>query len=63
MVELFLVACLLARPQQCEQIYVPFQRPMTMAACLRQGQVSAFAWRREHPGWLVTRWTCTPPEA
>ena len=63
MVELFLTACLLAQPVRCEEFYVPFRRPMALVQCVRQGQLWAIEWSRDHPEWRIKAWTCAPPGA
>jgi len=62
MVELFIVACLLAEPAKCERFFVPFQRPMLLVGCLNRAQLHAVEWSREHPAWRVKGWVCAVPE-
>jgi hypothetical protein len=61
--ELIVVACLLAHPGRCEEFPVPFQEPMGMTQCLREGQLHLAEWVAGHPKWVIRRWTCGLPRA
>lgn len=63
MVELFIVACLMGEPANCEKFFVPFQQPMQLVRCLTQAQLRAVEWSRDHPAWTVKGWVCAVPEA
>ena len=63
MVELVFIVCMLAQPATCERVYPPFAEPMTLAACMRQGQIYAVQWLEDHPGWRLRSWRCGHPEA
>ena len=64
MVELVVLACLLATPDYCEEFHLPFLRPMAMGECLVQSStVQVVQWANEHPSWTIKKWTCGAPRA
>lgn len=63
MVELVLLACVLTQPAKCEEVHPPFQEPMRLERCLREGQLVAMRWSRAHPEWRVKGWVCGSPRA
>jgi hypothetical protein len=64
MVELVVLACLLARPQYCEEFHVPFQPHTVIAECAtKQPTFEIVQWAIAHPDWTIRRWTCGPPRA
>lgn len=63
MYELIVLACLIAEPARCEEFPVPFQEPMGIMACMRQGQLHLAEWVADHPRWAVRRWSCGLPRA
>jgi hypothetical protein len=59
MIELILLVCLTASPEQCHEERPAFQATgYTMTACLFQGQIIAAQWQDEHPKYVIRRWTC-----
>jgi hypothetical protein len=61
-VELVVLACLMIRPQHCEEFHMPFLRQMAVADCLtKQPTFEIVQWATEHPGWTIKKWTCGPP--
>jgi hypothetical protein len=63
MIELILVACLLRQPEHCEQHYLPTGTETSLMACMLTGQLQVVQWYRDHPGWVIRRWTCDMPKA
>lgn len=64
MVELVVLACLMAEPQRCEEFHMPFLRTLEVADCLtKQPTLEIVQWASEHPGWKIRKWTCGPPRA
>lgn len=63
MYELIVLACLMAQPARCEEFPIPFQEPMGIMGCMRQGQLHLAEWVSEHPNWVVRRWSCGLPRA
>lgn len=63
MFELIVIACLAAEPGNCERFRVPFQQPMGIMQCVREGQFQIVAWVQEHPSWRMRRWLCEIPRA
>jgi hypothetical protein len=63
-IELVVLACLLAEPQHCEEFHVPFL-PTTLAPpCVtKQPTYEIVQWAITHPGWTIRKWTCGPPRA
>jgi hypothetical protein len=63
-VELVVLACLLTRPQYCEEFHVPFLQPTVAFACLtKQPTSEVVQWAIAHPDWAIKKWTCGPPGA
>lgn len=63
MFELIVIACLVTEPEKCERFHLPFQQPMGIMECMREGQLHIVSWVDEHPDWRVQRWTCALPKA
>lgn len=63
MVELVVLACLLAKPERCETFRIPFQNEMNMVQCLWQSQIHAAEWVGNHPDWVIKRFSCQLPKA
>jgi hypothetical protein len=63
MFELIVIACLVAEPDKCERFSLPFQEPMGIMRCMREGQLQIVTWADEHPSWHVRRWVCELPKA
>jgi hypothetical protein len=63
MYELIVVACLIAHPTKCEEFALPFQRPMGITECMREGQFHLVEWLTGHSGWKIRRWSCVIPRA
>jgi hypothetical protein len=61
--ELIVVACLLAQPAKCEEFPLPFQQPMGMTECMREGQLYLAEWLAGHSDWVIRRWSCAMPRA
>ncbi len=57
MIELVMVVCLAAAPQDCEERSLLFQDVSTMA-CMTQAQPQMARWIGEHPRWRVSEWKC-----
>jgi hypothetical protein len=61
-VELVVLACLLTRPQHCEEFHVPFPQVTAVRACVtKQPTFEIVQWAIEHPDWSVRKWTCGAP--
>jgi hypothetical protein len=63
MVELIVIACLVAEPARCEEFHVPFHDQVHMVQCVWQSQIFAARWSQEHPGWIIKKVTCGLPRA
>jgi hypothetical protein len=61
--ELIVVACLVAHPAKCEEFPLPFQQPMGMTECMREGQIYLVEWLAGHSDWVIRRWSCAMPRA
>jgi hypothetical protein len=59
MIELVFVACLIARPQACEEKTLSFlaqgSGPM---ACIMEAPPTLASWTGEHPGFRISSWRC-----
>ena len=62
MVELLLVVCLAARPEECREIRVQHE-PYSFVLCLEDGPLQAIEWAKSNPGYTVKRWRCREPRA
>jgi|HubBroStandDraft_1064217.scaffolds.fasta_scaffold00101_18 hypothetical protein len=58
MIEMVLVYCLVARPQQCTEQRPVFEEPLSGFACLANAQSIASSYVLEHPEWQLARWRC-----
>ena len=63
MYEVIVVACLIAQPAKCEEFPLPFQQPMGMTECMREGQLYLAEWLAGHADWVIRRWSCAMPKA
>jgi hypothetical protein len=62
-VELVVLACLMAEPKHCEEFQVPFLRPVAVLCMAKPTALEVIQWANEHPLWTIKRWTCGPPRA
>ncbi|SNB76959.1 hypothetical protein SAMN07250955_1163 [Arboricoccus pini] len=62
MVELIVLACLIAKPSHCETFNIPFQA-LNVSQCLWQSQAQAAEWSASHPEWLIRKLNCSLPPA
>jgi hypothetical protein len=62
-IELVVLACLLAEPKHCEEFHVPFVQPMAAECLARPAAFEVIQWANQHPLWIIKRWTCGPPRA
>jgi hypothetical protein len=63
LIELIVLACLLANPKHCEEFHMPFLQP-TVANCMaKPPTIEVVRWASAHPLWTIKRWTCGPPRA
>jgi hypothetical protein len=63
-VGLVVLACLLTRPQYCEEFHVPFLRPTAVLGCVsKQPTLEIEQWAITHPDRAIRKWTCGPPSA
>jgi hypothetical protein len=58
MVQLVLLACLVANPSHCESFTIPFQNEMSVGQCVWQSQIRAAEWSADHPNWMIKRMNC-----
>ena len=63
MYELVVIACLLGAPASCEEVHLPFQRPMGARECMHEAQFRLVEWVQTRPDWVVRRWRCELPGA
>jgi hypothetical protein len=62
-VELIVLACLMARPQHCEEFHMPFLQPAAVECMAKPTTLEVIQWANEHPLWIIKKWTCGPPRA
>jgi hypothetical protein len=64
MVELIVLACLMADPKHCEEFHMPFLQSMAVSECVsKPPTLEVVRWATEHPSWTIKKWTCGPPRA
>lgn len=63
MLELIVVACLIAQPAKCETFHLPFEEPMGGHQCVFRAQLRLVQWLERRPDWQIRRWTCGLPRA
>ena len=63
MVELVVLACLMAEPKHCEEFHMPFLQPVALACMAKPTALEVIQWATEHPHWTIKKWTCGPPRA
>lgn len=63
MIELVVLACLMAAPDRCEQQRVATAEPLSLMECMVTSQQFLVRWREQNPSWSVRRWSCGFPRA
>ncbi len=58
MLEMVLVYCLVADPENCIEQRPVFEDPLTPMACMMTAQRVALDYVREHPQYQFARWRC-----
>jgi hypothetical protein len=58
MIELVFVACLVIRPEACEEKTLSFLEHGSPLACMIEAPPTLATWTGEHPGYRVTSWRC-----
>ena len=61
LVDLVVLACMLANPGTCREYHLPFQSSGSVRACSMQAQPYLAQWIGEHPYLRVARWHCEWP--
>jgi hypothetical protein len=63
-IELVVLACLMAEPRHCEEFHMPFLQPVALFQCMaKPATLEVIQWAHAHPLWVIKRWTCGPPRA
>jgi acyl-ACP thioesterase len=62
LVQVLILACLVARPEHCERFEVLFAEPVSEIQCQFVSQLRVAQWQGEHPAWSVRSWRCEFPE-
>ena len=60
MLSMILMACLMNDPSVCKEYKVPLSEAMDANQCAMYAPPFVAQWAGEHPGLLVTRWSCRP---
>ena len=63
MVQLIVLACLVANPARCDEVRLPAAAELSMMQCVWQSQMLAADWQNTHPGWVIRRLSCGLPKA
>ena len=62
MIELVFVACLIARPEVCEERTLSFLSESGSAvACAVEAPPTLATWSGTHPGYRISSWRCQDP--
>ncbi|MFT3973532.1 MAG: hypothetical protein QM699_08815 [Amaricoccus sp.] len=63
MIELVFMACLIGRPEACEEKTLSFlaQGGGAMSSCLMEAPPTLANWSVEHPGYRIGAWHCEDP--
>ena len=58
MIEMVLVYCMIANPDQCTEQRPVFEEPLSSMACMMSAQEVALQYVHEHPDMQLARWRC-----
>lgn len=62
MIELVFVACMIARPDACEERILSFlSQSGSPMACVLEAPPTLATWSGEHPGYRIDSWRCQDP--
>jgi hypothetical protein len=62
LVDLILLACLLANPSECREFHVLFQASGSLQGCAIRAQPYLAQWAGAHPAYRIARWHCAWPD-
>lgn len=58
MFELIFIACLIGKPDRCEEKALQFVEVPSAMACLTTAQPQLAQWAENHPRWRIAKWSC-----
>ena len=58
MIELIVLACTIASPNDCHEYHVLLQSAESPRTCAMQAQPYLAQWAGEHPAYAIKRWHC-----
>jgi hypothetical protein len=58
MIELVFVACMIVRPEACEENTLSFLSQADPQSCMAQAPPALATWTGEHPGYRIASWRC-----
>ena len=58
MIEMVLVYCLVAHPEQCVEERPVFEEPLSSMACMMSAQRVGVQYVEDHPEWQLAKWRC-----
>jgi hypothetical protein len=58
MIELVLLACLIADPHVCKDVAAGASADATPIQCLQKSQQEAAKWVEQHPQWRIAKISC-----
>lgn len=60
MIAIIVSACLAGNPASCRDYRVPLDGDIDAAACMLNAPPHLARWLEQHPGLVITRFTCRP---
>ena len=61
-IQIIVMVCQLAQPDQCEEQHLQFAWQGSLQQCMFSAQPYIAQWADEHPNARVTRWRCAYPD-
>ena len=61
LVDLILLACMVASPGTCHEYHVLFQTSGSLESCMMRAQPYLAQWASEHAAFRIVRWRCAWP--
>lgn len=59
MIALVVFACFISVPGTCRAFQIPMPDQADTFACLMSAPPMLPQWSADHPGWTVTKWSCS----
>ncbi len=59
MIALIVSACFISDPDMCRAFQIPMPDQTNAFACVMSAPPMLPQWAEDHPGWTVTKWSCS----